>query len=217
MRGEQTTRDLVPGDPAAVWELAHSFATTSVALAGIGLGFRTIDDGGWRGPAADAFHASLDQQPTRFLAAADAFTSAAVALDTYASVLAWAQRQAGEAIAAAREEPGPGAARPVRTAKEQAELTGVVAYGYAEPAPAPTVPGPVVAAGLLRRAKAQLDVAGDGRAVSPGSAAGCGASASTSSLRASSSTSSRVTTCPAPTGTWATTTGRAASTSARSG
>jgi len=122
--------ELVPGDPEAIWELAHTFGRMGVTLEDVGLGFRSIDDGGWRGPAADAFHAHFDHQPRRFLTAADAFVTAAVALDTYACALSWARRQAGEALAlaAAAREGRANPARPELTPRQQAEQTGVVAY-----------------------------------------------------------------------------------------
>jgi hypothetical protein len=131
-------RSLVPGDPTTIWEMAGSYKRISIAFEDIGLGFRTIDDGGWTGPAADAFHAHCETRPKRFLVAADAFVSAAAALDDYAYALSWAQRQAAHAIAlttdaeSAADEPGP-SARPRPTFAQEVERTGVVA---AEPGPA---------------------------------------------------------------------------------
>lgn len=129
-------RSLVPGDPNAIWEMAGSYKRISVAFEDIGLGFRSIDDGGWTGPAADAFHAHCETRPKRFLVAADAFVSAAVALDDYAHTLSWAQRQAAEAIALTADaesaaEPDP--RRPRLSFAQEVERTGVVA---AEPDPA---------------------------------------------------------------------------------
>ena len=140
-------RALVPGDPNAIWEMAGSYKRISGTFEDIGLGFRTIDDGGWTGPAAEAFHAHCETRPKRFLVAADAFVSAAAALDDYAYTLSWAQRQAAQAIAlaadaeSATDEPGPPRSRP--TFAQEVQRTGVVA---AEPGPA----SPVMSRAALR-------------------------------------------------------------------
>jgi hypothetical protein len=121
-------RELVPGDPARIWRMADHYERMGVRLAGIGLALRSVDDGGWRGEAADAFRADHERRPGRFLFAADAFGTAAGALDAYAHALSWAQRQAGEAIAlAANGEPDETTAPPEQlTPAQQAELTGVL-------------------------------------------------------------------------------------------
>ncbi|HET9142109.1 putative T7SS-secreted protein, partial [Actinophytocola sp.] len=116
---------LIPGDPELVWELSRSIDSLGVALEDIGLGLRAIDDGGWQGVAAEAFHAAFDPQPRRFLTAADAFLSTAAALNTYACALSWAQRQAGEAIALARDV-RPASAAPVLSVRQQVEQSGVL-------------------------------------------------------------------------------------------
>ena len=151
-------RELVPGDPGLIWRMADSYERIGTALEDIGLGFRTLDDGGWRGQAADAFHAHVEQQPRRFLAAADAFGTAAVALDTYAHALSWAQRQAAEAIALR--------ARPVDTTEiaavpalaEQAERAGVLS-GPPDPGMPPRTRH-TDAAALVERVRGQLEAVG---------------------------------------------------------
>lgn len=154
-------RALVPGDPAQVWKMADSFERIGVAFEDIGLGFRTIDTGDWRGAAADAFHACAESQPKRFLVAADAFTTAAAALDMYASALSWAQRQAAEAIAlttSAESAADDGTNPPPRrlTLREQVEWTGVVSGDV----PATAAPSRktlrLAAADTLNRARAQV-------------------------------------------------------------
>ncbi|HEU5470850.1 MAG TPA: EndoU domain-containing protein [Actinophytocola sp.] len=121
---------LVPGDPERIWELAGSLDRIGVALEDVGLGLRTIDDGGWQGRAAEAFHAYFDETPKRFLTAADAFLSTAVALDTYAGALSWAQRQAGEAIALLHERRWTGDRAvdvpPAQPMRQQIEQFGVL-------------------------------------------------------------------------------------------
>jgi hypothetical protein len=149
---------LVPGDPDAVWELTRSIDSVGVALEDIGLGLRTIDDGGWQGPAAEAFHAYFDNQPQRFLRAADAFLTTAVALDAYACALSWAQRQAAEAIALIRHgHPVAPAAAPARSVLQQVEQTGVLGAGPGPRPPVRSGSAPRAAADTLNRAREQLD------------------------------------------------------------
>ena len=134
----KTVKDLVPGDPDEIWQLADSYTRIAQTCEEAGYGFRTIDDGGWSGRAAEAFHTRFERQPKLFLSVADCYYQVAVALDNYAATLAWAQRQAGEVIALGDEEPMP--AGPRRTpglalsATEQAELTGLIT-GADEPEP----------------------------------------------------------------------------------
>jgi hypothetical protein len=155
----KTVKDLVPGDPGEIWLLADSYNRMAHTCEEIGRGFRATDDGGWSGRAADAFHAQFEQQPKRFLAMADSYGQAAVALDTYASVLAWAQRQAGEVIALGDKEDPPGPVGPAPTPAEQAELTGVIT-GTDEPEPV-RVDQHALALCTYRRALAMLDTVGN--------------------------------------------------------
>ena len=151
---------LVPGNPELIWRMADSYERIGAALEDIGHGFRTIDDGGWRGQAADAFRAHVERQPGRFLVAADAFGTAAVALDTYAHALSWAQRQAAEAIALAAEPAPEPVARPAElTPAEQAERTGVLSAPLTAPDTAPRSPQ-ADAADLVARVRTQLEAIG---------------------------------------------------------
>jgi hypothetical protein len=156
--------ELVPGDPDLIWEMSGSFDTVGMAFEDIGLGFRTIDVGNWQGPAADAFHARFEGQPQRFLVAADAFVTAAAALDGYASALSWAQRQAVEAVAMVRAgdstTDAPDQPRPLLTLTQQAQETGVVT-GAGRPDRRPTRAELHAAAeDTLHRAREQLHVIG---------------------------------------------------------
>jgi uncharacterized protein YukE len=156
----KTVKDLVPGDPEEIWLLADSYNRMANTCEEIGRGFRTIDDGTWSGRAAEAFRAQVEQQPKRFQAMADCYGQAAIALDTYASVLAWAQRQAGEVIALGdKEDPPPDTPDPVPTPAEQAALTGVIT-GTDEPAPV-RVDQRALALCTYRRALAMLDTVGN--------------------------------------------------------
>lgn len=124
----QTVTDLMSRDPEALWLLADFYSRRACLYEEVAYGFRRIDDGGWYGRAAKAFHARFEQQPQRFLAAADSCIQVAVALDRYAAALAWAQRQAGEVIAWGDEEnlspDPPRPVNPVLTAAQQAEFVG---------------------------------------------------------------------------------------------
>jgi hypothetical protein len=165
--GVEDPKVLVPGEPSLVWEMASSFGGIGVALEQIGLGFRGVDDGGWQGAAAEAFRACFEGQPRRFLQAADAFGDAAVALDSYASALSWAQRQAGEAVALAREsrEVGEAVSPPSLSVGQQVELGGVVVSSGDLPFSGSSRESRGAAADVLSRARGQLhrigcDVAG---------------------------------------------------------
>ncbi|MFL6126115.1 putative T7SS-secreted protein, partial [Actinophytocola sp.] len=145
---------LVPGNPASVWEMAGSLGGIGVALEEIGAGFRGIDDGGWQGVAADAFRACFERQPSRFMRAADAFGDAALALDSYASALGWAQRQAVEAVALAREPRKAQPLPPLLSVAQQARQYGLVASS-GEREVLPFAPRPD-ASDTLARAREQL-------------------------------------------------------------
>ncbi|MEV4315007.1 EndoU domain-containing protein [Actinocrispum sp. NPDC049592] len=155
----KTVKDLVPGDPEEIWLLADSYNRMARTCEEVGRGFRAIDDGGWCGRAAEAFHARFEQQPKRFLAMADSYGQAAIALDTYAATLAWAQRQAGEVIALSEKEDPSGTTSPAPTLAQQAELTGVIT-GADEPEPV-RVDQRALAVCTYRRALAMLDTVGN--------------------------------------------------------
>jgi hypothetical protein len=90
---------LIPGDLGSISHTQaalHAYGDL-LHLAGEGLQRINTSDG-WSGAAADAFHAVFHGQPGKWLQAGDAFHDAAAALDSYASVLGWAQIQAGNAI-----------------------------------------------------------------------------------------------------------------------
>lgn len=163
-------RELVPGDPAQVWEIAGDLGGVGAAFEEIGSGLRNIDDGGWRGAAADAFRGLFERQPKRFLEAADAFVAAAVALDAYASALSWAQRQAGEAVALVRYGEVVTAEVSPLSFAQQAEQNGVLGGGIAPVESRET--RYVVAVDTLRRALDQVRQVGDEAAVKVRDASG---------------------------------------------
>ncbi|HEY1701602.1 MAG TPA: hypothetical protein VGG75_17995 [Trebonia sp.] len=92
-------RDLVPGDPAEIAEVAGKMYNYGTLLTEAGNGLQRIDtSSGWQGSAADAFRAKFKGQPSAWLEAGSCFTSSAKALDTYVPVLSWAQQEAAGAI-----------------------------------------------------------------------------------------------------------------------
>lgn len=161
----RSVRDLVPGAPEEIWLLADSYGQMARHCEEVNRSFRAIDDGGWRGPARDAFHARFEQQPGRLLAMADSYSHTAVALDTYAAVLAWAQRQAQEVIAwDAKEEPRPGPSRPTTpalTVGQQAELAGVITGSDGPEPKSNRVDQRALALSTYHRALAMLDTVGN--------------------------------------------------------
>ncbi|MGB3438712.1 MAG: putative T7SS-secreted protein [Actinophytocola sp.] len=163
--GSKTLKDLVPGDPREIWLLADSYNRMARRCEEVGSGFCAVDDGGWRGRAAEAFQTRFERQPRRFRAMADSYGHVAVALDTYASVLSWAQRQAGEVAALDDNEDSrptpPQHEKPALTAAQQAEITGVIT-GTDAPAPEPVrVDQRALALSTYRRALAMLDTVGN--------------------------------------------------------
>lgn len=114
---------LIPGDPAQVRTAAEHAGRLAGAFERAGQGFKTIDDGGWYGEAAEAFHGYLDTAAPKWFRAADAFSSAGAALNTYADTLAWAKKQAAQGkkeleAAQARSE---AAAEQHKAAQQQAQ------------------------------------------------------------------------------------------------
>ena len=91
-------RLLVPGDPEAARAVARSMIAFAGNLSEAGDGLARISTPeGWGGEAADTFRDRFATQPPAWQDAGAAFTVASRALDIYAEILEWAQRQAGEA------------------------------------------------------------------------------------------------------------------------
>jgi hypothetical protein len=78
---------------------ASSLTRFGQLISDTGDNLKQLDSGGWVGSAGQAFDAYFADEPTRWVKAGSAFTSAADALTGYASSLQWAQGKAGEAIA----------------------------------------------------------------------------------------------------------------------
>lgn len=97
--GESTDpKQLVPGDPEALHGTARSLGEYGELLAQVGDGLKEIDDGGWTGPAADAFHEAFDSEPNQWITCGDCFLDAKTAVTSYAETLSWAQRETSAAI-----------------------------------------------------------------------------------------------------------------------
>lgn len=129
-------KELVPGDPEALRGTARSLSTYGDTLKQAGNGLKKIDDGGWTGPAGDAFRNAFDGEPARWITCGDSFLSARDALNTYADTLDWAQDEAAAAISL--WEQGEQATGQAREQHEQAEGRAQRAAADAgEPAPSP--------------------------------------------------------------------------------
>lgn len=156
---------LIGGDPGALRTTITTLEEFGGALTAAGDGLAKLDDGGWTGQAADAFHEWFDGEPARWIACGEAFSSAAGALTTYVDVLEWAQRQAGEAIRlwaeaeAATSQAKADHQRAVGQANQQAAAAGTTAPSipFVDPGEAKRTE----AQGLLAAARSQLRDAGD--------------------------------------------------------
>lgn len=159
-------RALVPGDPGAVLGTARTMERFGTALSAVGDGLRKIDDGGWTGAAADAFHRAFDTEPTRWTTCGDAFTMASAALSGYADTLEWAQGQAREAVAvwnqgeaatAAAHDQRDDRIRAATRAGDLAEAANLTFSAFTDPGDGKRAE----ARAILDRARHQLDSAGN--------------------------------------------------------
>ena len=92
-------RQLVPGNSAAIADVAGAMHAYGNALHAGGIGLAAIETTDvWSGAAADAFRKRFDGHPEKWIEAAACFHAAATALDSYAPVLDWAQQEAAGAI-----------------------------------------------------------------------------------------------------------------------
>jgi hypothetical protein len=108
---------LVPGNPEAIEENARVLRARAQGAFHAGHGLTAIDTGSWEGEASRKFHDKFSYEPPKWLAAGDAMDAAAVALDSHAETLRWAQRQAADAIRLWEE--GQAATRKAEAAHEQ--------------------------------------------------------------------------------------------------
>ncbi|OLT39114.1 hypothetical protein BJF85_07925 [Saccharomonospora sp. CUA-673] len=118
---------MVPGEPGEIRKSTGHLTSYGRTLTQIGEGLKTLDTGGWTGPAADRFFEFFDGEPARWVTCGEAFTRAATAINGYASTLAWAQSEARRAIQMWDE-----AARATAQAQQQhtAALQQAMAQGH---------------------------------------------------------------------------------------
>ncbi|MGW1889660.1 putative T7SS-secreted protein [Streptomyces sp. NPDC002004] len=90
--------ELVHGLPGSIRKSAGHLKDFHKAFDQVGQGMRKLDSSHWKGEAADTFREKFAMHPVKWLHAADACQKAADALETYADTVAWAQRQAKDAI-----------------------------------------------------------------------------------------------------------------------
>ncbi|GAA2698586.1 putative T7SS-secreted protein [Actinoplanes palleronii] len=94
----QSATDLVPGAPVTILADVGSLRVRAVSAESVGNGLIDIDTGAWTGRSGDTFREKFSYEPNKWFDAANSLRTAADALSTYADVLEWAQKQAGEAI-----------------------------------------------------------------------------------------------------------------------
>lgn len=86
-----------PGDPGELFSLAGAVSRLGQGLSQAADEIGAIDDGQWKGQAADAFRSIMKQQPGRYAQAGAAFLVAANAITAYADALQTAQSVASRA------------------------------------------------------------------------------------------------------------------------
>ncbi|MFC8190830.1 putative T7SS-secreted protein [Cellulomonas sp. NPDC057328] len=126
-------RDLIPGDPEALWEDAAGLARQAADFDDSRDRLGKLETGSWEGRAADRFAATVEDARLKLDIARDSHDGAARALAEHGNVLAWGQRAAAECIR--KWDAGsycldtePGLIRPTTTAEQQqamAELHAV--------------------------------------------------------------------------------------------
>jgi hypothetical protein len=110
---DRAGRELIPGDPDALDELARRLGGFAAGLGEAAGRLRAIHTGGWKGPAGQAFEALINDQPAKFDRAATSFGAAQRTISGYAATLRQAQADATRAssLLAAELATAPDAAR----------------------------------------------------------------------------------------------------------
>jgi hypothetical protein len=166
--GESTDpRALISGDPESLRASAAVMAAFGESLVSAGEGLRGIDDGDWQGNAAEAFHASFDGQPAKWIGCGDSFHAASSALVGYADTLAWAQARSREAIALWQHAEQTSAMARAAHQQHLAQVRLAAAAGFPIPARPFVDPGEPLRAqarDVLASARTQLASAGDNAA-----------------------------------------------------
>ncbi|MFE1415551.1 putative T7SS-secreted protein [Streptomyces sp. NPDC058746] len=91
-------KKLVHGSASKLRATASHLKDFQAAFNQTGQGLKGLDDDGIQGASAEAFRTTAQKQPPKWFAAADAFETAAGALNRFADTVEWAQGRAQEAL-----------------------------------------------------------------------------------------------------------------------
>ncbi|WP_152617567.1 putative T7SS-secreted protein [Phaeacidiphilus oryzae] len=91
-------KDLLHGDAGAIGRTAQALRRFHEGFENAFQALSRLETGDWQGQAAQAFQAKYLEHPKRWADAADACARAALALESYARTVTWAQGQARQAI-----------------------------------------------------------------------------------------------------------------------
>ncbi|MFD8379911.1 putative T7SS-secreted protein [Streptomyces sp. NPDC059679] len=92
-------KKLVHGSPDKLRSTAGHLRDFQTAFDNVGKGLQGLDAAHLKGKSADAFRESVSVEPKKWFTAADACEKAAASLESFAGTVAWAQKQAEDAIA----------------------------------------------------------------------------------------------------------------------
>ncbi|MFJ5972896.1 putative T7SS-secreted protein [Streptomyces sp. NPDC093060] len=129
--------DLVHGSAKDILATAKHLKDFHKAFNNVGQGMRKLDSSQWQGEAAETFREKFAMHPVKWLHAADACSTAAAALETYAETVTWAQKQAKAAIDLYKA--GTEASEKAKAVYEKRSdaYKAAVASGDKDPGPAP--------------------------------------------------------------------------------
>lgn len=158
---DATVTDLVPGAPEDLDQLGAQLSQYSKAFDESARRLRGLDTSSWSGDAAEGFRTTVGRLPEGLEKAAEAFSSARRAVDTYADALRQAQKEASAVIEDAAEARL--ASRKYTYAVEDYEQTRARGDSTAVEPPG-TDPGTAAmsaATGRLNRARARVEEAAE--------------------------------------------------------
>ncbi|ASF07181.1 hypothetical protein NBRGN_080_00320 [Nocardia brasiliensis NBRC 14402] len=91
-------KELIRGEPTEISSTAQTLQKMATAIDSTGQALKQIDAAEWVGEGADAFNAVYDKQPKLWFDCADAFTSAAKAMEAWHNEVKTGQGKAADAI-----------------------------------------------------------------------------------------------------------------------
>ncbi|MGO4751794.1 putative T7SS-secreted protein, partial [Streptomyces sp. 2MCAF27] len=94
----ENPKKLIFGSASKIRSTAGHLRDFKKAFNDVGDGLKRLDSAHWKGKAADAFREEVAVEPKKWFKAADACEKAALAMETFAGTVEWAQTQAQEAI-----------------------------------------------------------------------------------------------------------------------